>query len=52
MLLCSQFLCYNQSILENPLGYKIAISRKYPLYPPLYPSEEIAPKEEKPKDVV
>lgn len=47
MFLCSQFLCYNQTILENPLAYRIAIQRKYKLYPPLPPYEE-----KKPTDVV
>jgi soluble lytic murein transglycosylase-like protein len=47
MFLCSQFLCYNQTILENPIAYKIAIQRKYKLYPPLPPYEE-----KKPTDVV
>jgi soluble lytic murein transglycosylase-like protein len=45
-LLCSQFLCYQPSILENPIAYRYALTRRYkpvPLPPTI---------EEKPTDVV
>lgn len=33
MLLCTQFSCYTQNILQNPFAYYIAINRKYPTAP-------------------
>ncbi len=43
MLMCTQFLCYKPTILENPLAYSIAVSRKFALAP-LPPREEEIPK--------